>query len=181
MNLKPRTWASVALSVGVACAATPAIAQDRTLVARQSEKAVQRTPELPFGPAIKVVPDRQQPQRVEAPPSAPAVGQQAAPLAVTKPAALGAGASPATAQQVWTLEPGMPLHVQLRNWADKAGWQLEWKVPRSWLVPARTEFIGRFDEALEKVVVSLTNEGKPLQLNIWEGNHVAEVLEVTPR
>jgi len=75
----------------------------------------------------------------------------------------------------------MPLHVQLRAWAEKAGWELEWKVPRSWIVPARTEFVGRFDEALEKVVVSLTNEGKPLQLNIWEGNHVAQILEVTPR
>lgn len=167
MNLNFRNWAAtVALAIGAYGVALPAIGQ------------VQRTTESPFGPAIKVSPAKQE-QRTEAPRSSSTAEPQITHKAASKPAApaLPAAAQPPT----WTLEPGMPLHLQLRAWAEKAGWQLEWKVPRSWLVPARTAFAGRFDEALEQVVMSLTNEGKPVQLNIWEGNHVAEVLEVTPR
>lgn len=180
MNLNPQAWAGIALFVGVACLAAPAAAQDRPMVVQQPEKAVQRA-ESPFGPAIKVSPATQ-PHRVESPRAAPVAET---PIASTVPRKLESvePLSPPMGPRAntWTLEAGIPLHIQLRAWAEKAGWELEWKVPRSWVVPARTEFVGTFDEALEKVVVSLTNEGKPLQLNIWEGNHVAQILEVTPR
>lgn len=159
-------------------AAFPAFSQDRTVVAQSPEKATKAAPDSPFGAPIKVEPSRT-PARAQA--QRTVVAEQ--PVQAAKPMPVQAVDSPAkpVASQVWRLEPGLPLHVQLRGWAELAGWQLEWKVPRSWIVPARSEFVGRFDEALEKVVLSLTNEGKPLQLNIWEGNYVAEVLEVAPR
>jgi hypothetical protein len=183
VNVHHHQRAFTALGACILMLASPSFAQDRA-VGATPERAVLRTVDSPFGPAIKVTPARTA--------AAPAVAAVASPASVpatqeAKVAAVGEPKAPAAAKPisavptVWTLEAGVPLHSQLRGWAEQAGWQLEWKVPRSWIVPARTQFQGRFDEALERVVLSLTHQGKPLQLTLWEGNHVAEVSEVAPR
>lgn len=89
----------------------------------------------------------------------------------------GASGPPAAAGTTWRLRRGQALHLQLRDWATAAGWQLEWRLGRSWLVPADTEFAGTFDQAVERVVLGLADEGKAVRLKIWEGNHVAEISE----
>lgn len=88
-----------------------------------------------------------------------------------------AAPSPKAAGTTWRLRRGQALHLQLRDWATAAGWQLEWRLGRSWLVPADTEFAGTFDQAVERVVLGLADEGKAVRLKIWEGNHVAEISE----
>jgi len=117
--------------------------------------------------------------------SAPAV-RAAVPAAAPMPAA--AKAKPeapveaaASSDNGWLLVRGVALHTQLQKWAATAGWHLEWKLSRSWVVPADVRFGGTFDQAVEQVIRALANEGKPVNLVIWEGNHVAEVNETAPR
>lgn len=105
----------------------------------------------------------------------------AAVVPATSPATPTTAAAPAADSGPWRLEAGLPIHVQLRAWAERANWTLVWKPSRSWVVPAKAEFRGRFDEAVEQVVLNLAAEGKPVHLNIWEGNHVVEIFEVVPR
>lgn len=81
----------------------------------------------------------------------------------------------------WVLAQGMPVHSQIAGWATAAGWHLDWKLNRSWLVPATTHFTGSFDQAVEQVILALAAEGKPVELTIWEGNKVAEIIETSPR
>lgn len=111
------------------------------------------------------------------PVTAPAV--QAAPVLVA------AIASPvqaeATPEVSWKLVRGIALHTQLQKWATTAGWQLEWKLNRSWVVPADVKLTGTFDQALEQVINALAGEGKPINLVLWEGNHVAEINETAAR
>lgn len=77
----------------------------------------------------------------------------------------------------WKLAPGKPIHEQLEQWAYQSGWTFEWKAKKSWIVPAAAEFPGPFDRALEDVVRSMYGQGHPLVLKLWEGNHVAEIIE----
>lgn len=77
----------------------------------------------------------------------------------------------------WKLVPDKPLHEQLEQWAYQSGWTFRWNVKKSWIVPAAAEFPGPFDRALEDVVRSLYRQGHPLVLKLWEGNHVAEIVE----
>jgi hypothetical protein len=128
------------------------------------------------------------PQRSATTPAA----TQSAPMASATATPSGAAPAPTAATPAttiapaadggpWKLEAGLPIHVQLRAWAERANWTLVWKPSRSWVVPAKAEFRGRFDEAVEQVVLNLAAEGKPVHLNIWEGNHVVEIFEVVPR
>lgn len=76
----------------------------------------------------------------------------------------------------WALKAGVAIHLQLAEWAKKAGWNFFWKSPKSWMVPADSVFTGSFDVALESVVRGLFEQGRPLRLVIWEGNKVAEII-----
>lgn len=93
------------------------------------------------------------------------------------------GAQP-PAQQVptsWVLHADRPIHTQLNEWAVSAGWTLSWELEKSWRPPADATFTGPFDKALEDVVRSLFNEGKPVHLRVWDGNRVAQVVQSTPQ
>lgn len=78
----------------------------------------------------------------------------------------------------WTLRAESPIHVQFAEWAQRAGWHFEWKLEKSWRVPAATQFSGTFDEALAQAVEGLYAEGKPVRLILWEGNRFAEIVDV---
>lgn len=86
------------------------------------------------------------------------------------------GAKPAAA--VWTLKADEPIHLQFAEWARQAGWHFEWRLERSWRVPAATQFTGSFDQALSEAVEGLYAQGKPVRLILWEGNRFAEIVDV---
>lgn len=109
------------------------------------------------------------------PKPAPAVAGQATANAAAATAAV------APAEQQWVIKRGQPLHVQIEQWATKAGWQLYWRYDKAIFPPGDATFSGPFDKVLEQVVVQLFNEGKPVHLRIWEGNRVAEVTRSTPK
>lgn len=96
---------------------------------------------------------------------------------LTPTAALLDAPPPAAAPIMWQLKAGLPIHTQIESWAKQAGWTFSWKAKKSWVVPANTEFGGEFDAAVEAVVKTLYQQGKPLTLKIWEGNKVAEVID----
>ncbi|MBI1891898.1 MAG: TcpQ domain-containing protein [Burkholderiales bacterium] len=79
---------------------------------------------------------------------------------------------------VWPLQADQPIHKQFAEWAHVAGWHFEWRLEKSWLVPAATQFTGTFDEALAKAVEALHAQGKPVRLILWEGNRFAEIVDV---
>jgi hypothetical protein len=81
----------------------------------------------------------------------------------------------------WVLHADRPIHVQLSEWATSAGWTLSWELEKSWRPPADATFTGPFDKALEDVVRSLFNEGKPVHLRVWDGNRVAQIVQSTPQ
>lgn len=84
-------------------------------------------------------------------------------------------------ERVWVLEAGRPIHLQLEEWAKEANWDFKWHPEKGWLVPARKEFTGTFDRAIEEVIEGLYSQGKPVRLVIWEGNNFAEVINVDAR
>lgn len=77
----------------------------------------------------------------------------------------------------WVLKGGVAIHVQLAEWAKKAGWSFFWKASKSWMIPAEAKFMGEFDVALEAVMRGLYEQGRPLKLIIWEGNKVVEIVD----
>lgn len=96
-------------------------------------------------------------------------------------------AVPPPVPNVWKLEAGRPIHQQLIDWGARAGWIVEWHVTKdghakkSWIVPSTAVFNGTFDQAISRVVDDLYNQGKPIYLKLWEGNHLAEILETLPQ
>lgn len=102
------------------------------------------------------------------------LGSKAEPAPVS---ALPEAQPEAPAEVVWQLKAGLPIHSQIESWARQAGWTFTWKAKNSWMVPADTQFGGEFDTAVEAVVRTLYQQGKPLTLKIWEGNKVAEVID----
>lgn len=78
----------------------------------------------------------------------------------------------------WALQAGRPIHVQFADWARTAGWTFEWRLEKSWIVPAAAQFPGSFDEALSQAVEALHAQGKPVRLILWEGNRFAEIVDV---
>ncbi|NEX63370.1 TcpQ domain-containing protein [Noviherbaspirillum galbum] len=76
----------------------------------------------------------------------------------------------------WTLRAGRSIRPQITDWAKQANWKLEWNLSRDWVVPSDVTYTGSFDVALEALVNQLYAQGKALRLNLWEGNHVAEII-----
>jgi|GEM_PF-1563440 len=100
----------------------------------------------------------------------------AAPVVVATKVTAAETPKPVESLPRWSLKGGQPIHTQLLGWARTAGWNLNWRMASSWLVPSDTSFEGRFDEVLERVVTGLYLEGRPVRLTIWEGNQYAEVI-----
>lgn len=95
-----------------------------------------------------------------------------------KVAAVSAQDTPKAVAATWTLRANTPIHLQFAEWAQRAGWHFEWKLEKSWIVPATAQFTGTFDEALSLAVEGLYAQGKPVRLIIWEGNRFAEIVDV---
>lgn len=105
----------------------------------------------------------------------------AQPIPIVPQITLIPGAGTTAAQAVaptWVLRPDTPIHLQFAEWARRAGWHFEWRLEKSWLVPAAAQFSGSFDEAIAQAVEGLYAQGKPVRLILWEGNRFAEIVDV---
>lgn len=102
--------------------------------------------------------------RVVAPPSA---------------AEAAAGAQNESQSMVWRLRAGQPIHTQIQEWAQLAGWEVKWAKDKSWVAPADAEFSGDFLEALSALVSGLYSEGKSVRMRAWKGNRYAEIINVS--
>lgn len=82
------------------------------------------------------------------------------------------------AKPSWVLQASKPIHEQLSAWAKQSGWVLDWKMDKSWLVPADIAYTASFEEAISEVITGLYQEGHPVRLTLWSGNRYAEVVYV---
>ena len=105
-------------------------------------------------------------------------GTAATPLAAAPRVAQVSAEAAKPAAAVWTLKADVPIHLQFAEWARRAGWHFEWKLEKSWIVPATAQFSGTFDEVLSQAVEGLYAQGKPVRLILWEGNRFAEIVDV---
>ena len=109
---------------------------------------------------------------------APVSTLTASPVASTETKAAATQPTLKPMPTIWPLEADQPIHKQFAEWARSAGWRFEWRLDKSWFVPAATQFSGTFDQALSEAVESLYAQGKPVRLILWEGNRFAEIVDV---
>lgn len=98
--------------------------------------------------------------------SLPMITPIAVPTAVTN----NPNSMPLAIEQIWTLTAGVTVEENLRTWAEKAQWHVEWHLPHSWVVPNTSSFTGTFDVAAEKVINTLAKNGALLSMGIFEDN-----------
>jgi hypothetical protein len=90
-----------------------------------------------------------------------------APPGVMKPEALGQKAWDDTEVKNWTvLFSDGTVRRMLQRWADDAGYQLLWEVPRDFPVEIEMTVQRTFRDALSLVAKSLANTDAPIQINI---------------
>lgn len=95
---------------------------------------------------------------------------------VEKPAAVEARVIAPSAND-FVLRKGEPIHLALRGWAERAGWELIWQPTVSWRVLRDTSIAkSEFTQAASEVIEILRDEGKPITLRISDGNKVMEVI-----
>jgi hypothetical protein len=64
----------------------------------------------------------------------------------------------------------------LARWAQEAGWQFIWDVPTDFTVDATATVHGTLKQALRQVVDALHNSQVPIQVVLYERNHVIRVV-----
>ena len=74
----------------------------------------------------------------------------------------------------WELVPGS-LCEQLREWTDRAGYQLIWKPDEDLRMEASVNFSGDFETAIQSLFHGLHKAGNPYRVTLYSNN----VLEVT--
>ena len=74
----------------------------------------------------------------------------------------------------WLLTPGS-LHVQLEQWAGRAGYQLVWNADTDLDMQSRASFRGNFVAAITQLFEGLHAAGFPLRATLYPANNVLEV------
>ncbi|WP_166742079.1 MULTISPECIES: toxin co-regulated pilus biosynthesis Q family protein [Burkholderia cepacia complex] len=115
--------------------------------------------------------------------SAAATGSIAASIA--PPASLAPSESVVTTAPVpsldfdnaYRLAAGMSLQTQLREWAQKSGWNVIWNLPRDWIVPGDATYGPDFQAAATRVVQDLAAAGIDVRADLYTGNRTLVVHE----
>ncbi len=109
--------------------------------------------------------------------AAPQPGSTTSSLALAVPIAATANpnAAPLPIQQVWTLIAGDTVGQNLNSWADKAGWKVQWNLPKDIVVPNAASFTGSFADAAQSVIETLAGNGALIRARIWEDNKMVVV------
>lgn len=156
-------------------------AEVATLSRVQPEQGIPVATELTAEAADVAPPTVSDPVAVQAE-AVPAVVMPAAVPEVTVVSAAPAPESQGAAvTRQWELVAGETVDGQLQAWAKASGWQLNWKLDKSWRVAAPVTLSGDFQSVMEQVITALYAEGHPLRLNVWAANRYAEVIHVAAR
>ncbi|AJW93630.1 toxin co-regulated pilus biosynthesis Q family protein (plasmid) [Burkholderia gladioli] len=116
--------------------------------------------------------------------TAPAsAGSNAAPI--VPPASLYPSETVVTAAPVqsqdfdssYRLAAGTSLQTQLREWAQKSGWNVIWNLPRDWIVPGDAAYGPDFQTAATRVIQDLAATGIDVRADLFTGNKTLVVHE----
>lgn len=77
----------------------------------------------------------------------------------------------------YRLAAGMSLQTQLREWAQKSGWNVIWNLPRDWIVPGDAAYGPDFQAAATRVVQDLAAAGIDVRADLFTGNRTLVVHE----
>ncbi|MBO1859300.1 toxin co-regulated pilus biosynthesis Q family protein [Burkholderia cenocepacia] len=77
----------------------------------------------------------------------------------------------------YRLAAGMSLQTQLRDWAQKSGWNVIWNLPRDWIVPGDAAYGPDFQTAATRVVQDLAAAGIDVRADLYTGNRTLVVHE----
>jgi hypothetical protein len=77
----------------------------------------------------------------------------------------------------YRLAAGMSLQTQLREWAQKSGWNVIWNLPRDWIVPGDAAYGPDFQTAATRVVQDLAAAGIDVRADLFTGNRTLVVHE----
>ncbi|MCA8325921.1 MULTISPECIES: toxin co-regulated pilus biosynthesis Q family protein [Burkholderia] len=77
----------------------------------------------------------------------------------------------------YRLAAGMSLQTQLREWAQKSGWNVIWNLPRDWIVPGDSAYGPDFQTAATRVVQDLAAAGIDVRADLYTGNRTLVVHE----
>lgn len=81
----------------------------------------------------------------------------------------------------WTLKAGQRIDEQLREWGRIGGWEVNWLMDTTWVIPASATFNGSFDTAITDAIEAIYADGRPIKLKIYEGNRLMEITNNVPR
>ncbi len=73
-------------------------------------------------------------------------------------------------QAEWILTAGDTIKKDLSLWAEKAGWNVVWNVPKDWVVPTNSVFSGEFQNAAEQVIKTLAGNGALVHAQLYLAN-----------
>ncbi|WP_185737344.1 toxin co-regulated pilus biosynthesis Q family protein [Burkholderia cenocepacia] len=77
----------------------------------------------------------------------------------------------------YRLAAGMSLQTQLREWAQKSGWNVIWNLPRDWIVPGDAAYGPDFQTAATHVIQELAAAGVDVRADLYSGNRTLVVHE----
>ena len=81
----------------------------------------------------------------------------------------------ATAPTTWTLREGHMIGRELKEWAESAGWHVEWALKKDWSTPTKTTFNGDFKAAASEVIKTLASNGVIIRVQFFDGNQTMMV------
>ncbi|CAB3769398.1 toxin co-regulated pilus biosynthesis Q family protein [Paraburkholderia solisilvae] len=112
-------------------------------------------------------------------PAASAAHEASPPSSSTLAPAAASAPEPAAPPErtVWELRRADgSVRNALARWASEAGWQFIWDVPTDFTVDADATIHGSLQHALHEVANALGNSQVPIQVVMYQGNHVLRVI-----
>lgn len=79
------------------------------------------------------------------------------------------------AHAIFALVGGESIEDQIKGWAEREGWKVEWKTPDDWIVPNDEPFDGDFVHSVTDAMTQLGNNGADVWVDVWVGNRTVVV------
>lgn len=92
-------------------------------------------------------------------------------------ASTGSAANEPVGEGEWRIEKGQWLYQTLSSWAEKAGWTVEWNMPRDFLLAHGAVFQGDFVSVAREILSHYADADPPLEAHFYRGNRVLLVKE----
>lgn len=75
----------------------------------------------------------------------------------------------------FTLVRGLSIQQQIERWASSVGWNVDWNVGDSWIVPGDKPYGDDFAKAAQCAVFQLSQNGADVLADVWTGNRLVNV------